>query len=93
MSRGAGVIQLPVLRIGFAIPSIDFPMPEKTHAGSLAAAHLGGYRVSDGLLFEFLGRRGGPGLAFETWVFCILGSLDSGMVAGLKRHQQIKWQG
>ncbi|HEY4049288.1 MAG TPA: hypothetical protein VGM27_20700 [Acidobacteriaceae bacterium] len=29
MSRGAGVIQLPVLRIGFAIPSIDFPTPEK----------------------------------------------------------------
>jgi hypothetical protein len=40
MGRGAKAIWLPMLLTRFAIPSIDFPMPEKTHAGSAACIRL-----------------------------------------------------
>jgi hypothetical protein len=38
MSRGAGAIRLPILLAVIPIPSIDFPVPLRTHAGRATTA-------------------------------------------------------
>jgi RNA polymerase sigma factor (sigma-70 family) len=53
MGRGVGAIRLPTLLSWFLIPSIDFPMPEKTHAGCRAAARVVGCSPGS-VLFELL---------------------------------------